>query len=350
MLALSPDEARNAVNAAISAILSRFARVAATPHGARILSGAADQAFRDGVSSIDAGTPSVPVEDGLEVLRSLLGKRNLEALVSALETFSGVNGRGASLLLGTVGPMILAYLGKQQVGSDALANLLSEQKGTIMAAMPAGLRQPTRPGSFPEGIAVMPRGSPVAFGDPVHTTGFAVEALAVAAGRTDSRAERGLSLIQGMGLLVAGVLVVGVSQFIFGGHMHTAMQPTAEIVQQAAPPSASLVVGKVDLGNEFSGEIARVGQILAGVTDIASAKAALPALQTIADSLEKLKEPAGHLPAFGQVRIADLAARAMPLLQAKFNKACAIPGVAEVLNPVLDPLMASIGNLAKRFT
>ena len=285
VLALSPDEARNAVNAAIGAILSSFGRIAATPHGARVLSGAADRAFLESTGPINTDVRCVSAEHGIEVLRSMLGQVDLEGLARALGVFSGMDVRSASLLLGTVAPMLLAYLGKQHAESDDLANLLSEQKGTIMAAMLAALHQPTGPGSIPEGIAATPRGARVA--DPVRTTGSAVEALAGGVGATNKQADRGLSLIQGMGLLVAGVVVVGLSQFMFGGHMHQAMQQTTETVQHAGPPTASLVVGNIDLGSEFSGGIARLSQTLAGVTDIASAKAALPTLQNILGSLRE---------------------------------------------------------------
>jgi len=37
-----------------------------------------------------------------------------------------------------------------------------------------------------------------------------------------------------------------------------------------------------------------------------------------------------------------------PRLQARFKHSCAIPGAADILKPALDPLMTSLGNLAKR--
>jgi hypothetical protein len=151
-----------------------------------------------------------------------------------------------------------------------------------------------------------------------------------------------------MGLLVAGVLIVGISQVMFGERFQMASQMSHEVTEQAAKPFASLVVDKVDLGADFGSGIIRLGQTLGGMTDIASAKAALPELQDISGSFNKLNRLAGRLPASGQSRLTDLAERAMPILQAEINKAYAIPAAADVLKPVLDPLMTSIAGLAKK--
>jgi len=130
--------------------------------------------------------------------------------------------------------------------------------------------------------------------------------------------------------------------------MPAVSQRPPEIAQRIGQPFASLVVGDVDLGAEFGGEIVRLGQTLAGVTDVASAKAALPALRDILGSLNKVNGLAGQLPASGQARLADLAARAMPILQVEMNNANAIPGAADLLKPVVDPLQKTIAALAKK--
>jgi hypothetical protein len=40
----------------------------------------------------------------------------------------------------------------------------------------------------------------------------------------------------------------------------------------------------------------------------------------------------------------------MPILEADLAKAYAIPSVADVLTPVLDPIMTSIANLTKKLS
>ena len=175
-----------------------------------------------------------------------------------------------------------------------------------------------------------------------------VMTVAKRAGATRGQTDGGLSLIKAMGLLVAGVLIVGISQYVFGSRMPAAVQNSPEITEPAAKPFASLTIDNVDLGAELGSGIVRLGQTLAGVTDVASAKAALPALRDISISFNKVDGLVGRLPSPGQARLADLTARAMATLQAETNKACTIPGVADVLKPVLDPLMTSIARLAEK--
>jgi hypothetical protein len=58
-----------------------------------------------------------------------------------------------------------------------------------------------------------------------------------------------------------------------------------------------LVVDNVDLASEVRGGIGRIDQLLAGVTDVASAEAALTPLQNISRSVSKLygfSEMPGH--------------------------------------------------------
>ncbi len=200
----------------------------------------------------------------------------------------------------------------------------------------------------PESTAVVTQAGQVAGPEPAGAMGPSVTVMANSPSLTSSRADSGVSLIQAMGLLIAGVLIVGISQYIFGGRMPAVSQRPLEIAQRTAQPFASLVVGDVDLGAEFGGEIVRLGQTLAGMTDVASAKAALPALQDILASLNKVNGLAGQLPDSGQARLADLAARAMPILEVEMNNAYAIPGAAGLLKPVVDPLKTSIASLAKK--
>src|SRR5271170_568049 len=351
LLAISADEARNAVHIAVPALLACFADVAATSKGSSVLCEAAEQACTANVVAVNASGPRVLAKNGLETLQTLLGQDNLEALASALGKFAGMNVRGGSLLLGAVAPATLAYLGEQRGSLDQgprLVSLLSEQRTNIMAAIPANLSKLIGSSRWPDRSVAAAHAGPIACAGTVRGASSTAPKPANGTSATQGRAEGGLSLIRGMGLLVAGVLIVGISQVMFGERFQMASQMSHEVTEQAAKPFASLVVDKVDLGADFGSGIIRLGQTLGGMTDIASAKAALPELQDISGSFNKLNRLAGRLPASGQSRLTDLAERAMPILQAEINKAYAIPAAADVLKPVLDPLMTSIAGLAKK--
>jgi hypothetical protein len=272
-------------------------------------------------------------------------------IASALGKFAGINLRGGSLLLGAVAPATLAYLGEQRGPLNQgprLVSLLSEQRAEFMAAIPASLSKLMGSNRWPDGPVVVAHAGPIGCAGTVGAASSTATTVANGTSTTQAQTDGGLSLIRGMGLLVAGVLIVGISQVMFGERFQMASQKAHEVTEQAAKPFASLVVGKVDLGAEFGSGIIRLGQTLGEIADVASAKAALPELQDISDSLNKVNRLAGQLPASGRARLTDLAERAMPILQAEINKAYAIPAAAAVLEPILDPLMTSIAGFAKK--
>src|SRR5262249_47218142 len=162
----------------------------------------------------------------------------------------------------------------------------------------------------------------------------------------------------GIGILVIVALVIW--QFIAGRNVQETAQQAAGQAQQAAQQAtiaaqqatsaakAGLaMVGNVDLGKEISGSLTQLGTMFGGITDINSAKSAVPQLQDIAGKLDKLKGLAGQLPAAARSMLADLVAKALPTLRTALDKAYAIPGVTEVLKPAADQLMASLSDLAK---
>jgi hypothetical protein len=353
LLAMSEDKARNSVHLAIPALLASLGQVAARPEGGGVLSAAVKQHCTTNVGTVNASAPYVLAERGLETLDTLLGPGTVESLASALGNVVGVNVRGGSLLLGVVAPATLAYLGERPVsvdqGARGVAKLLCDQRSNIAAALPANLPKLMGSDGQREGTTVGTPAGQAARAKAAGAMSPSVTAMSNDASTTSGRADGGVSLIQAMGLLIAGVLIVGISQYIFGGRVPAVSQRPPDIVPRAAQPFASLVVGDVDLGAQFGGEIVRLGQTLAGVTDVASAKAALPALDDILGSLNKVNGLAGQLPDSARARLADLAARAMPILQVEMNNANAIPGAADLLKPVVDPLRTSIATLAKKW-
>ena len=100
--------------------------------------------------------------------------------------------------------------------------------------------------------------------------------------------------------------------------------PTAEIPSIEMPDMPGLPEGMSDeLGSAFSGASSALG----GITDVDSAKAALPALDGLTGVMDKVPE-AARGPLSGMV------GNLTPLLE----KASAIPGVGDVLAPVAEKL------------
>ncbi len=145
-LGLDRSTGQKAVSAAVPAILAAIAGAAAKPGGARKLSEAVSQEGTSALSNLgrtlEGSGYKALAEHGSGMLGSLLGSSTQSGLASALGRFAGIGEGASSSLLGLLGPVVAATLGKQQnsQGLDAsgLANLLTAQRDNISAALPSG--------------------------------------------------------------------------------------------------------------------------------------------------------------------------------------------------------------------
>jgi len=137
---------------------------------------------------------------------------------------------------------------------------------------------------------------------------------------------------------------------------------SSEVVEQAKPNAGqvveqakttagqvdgSLSVDGVNLKSSFESALAGLKANLQGVTDAASAKAALPQLEKEGTEFDKLRNLAGKLPVDGKTAFAALVARLRPSIEELFNKVLAIPGVSDMAKPVIDGLRAKLDALSK---
>jgi len=113
-------------------------------------------------------------------------------------------------------------------------------------------------------------------------------------------------------------------------------------VIQATP---SVIVGGVDIGKQVSDTLAQLRSILEGITDVASAQAALPQLQAVITEIEKFDVLFLQLSSDQRAVIASIVNAQMPALNQLFDKVLAIPGVAEVLKPTIDSLRPKLALL-----
>ena len=86
---------------------------------------------------------------------------------------------------------------------------------------------------------------------------------------------------------------------------------------------------------------------LQSVSDEASAKTALPKLQSAATELEKVRGLSTKLPTSGKSALAALITAARPSIEDLFKKVLAIPGVEALAKPTVDQLRATLDDLAK---
>jgi hypothetical protein len=100
--------------------------------------------------------------------------------------------------------------------------------------------------------------------------------------------------------------------------------------------------GGLDIGKEVTDSITNLRTTLAGITDAASAQAALPKLREVTTQIDKVDRLVGQLSAEQRKALAGPVNPLMPSLNQLFDKVLAIPGVSEVLKPTIDALRAKL--------
>src|SRR5262249_34539865 len=136
-----------------------------------------------------------------------------------------------------------------------------------------------------------------------------------------------------------------------GGHERGAQREAPAPTQQGQPPQATassqnVVVGGVDVKNTLGDSISDLRTSLQGVTDVASAQAALPKLEAARTQIDKVSNLVGQLTPDQRKVVAGVIAPAMPAINRLTDKVLDIPGVGDVLRPTIDPVKTKLADLS----
>jgi hypothetical protein len=115
----------------------------------------------------------------------------------------------------------------------------------------------------------------------------------------------------------------------------------AKAASEAAQQAAGLVVGGIDVGAELKKTMEQASTALGGITDQASAQAALPSLEELKGKVDGLTTQVEQLPAEGRKMLAGLVGTALPSLKELAAKAGSVQG-AEAIKPTLDAMIAKL--------
>jgi hypothetical protein len=163
---LDRSMAHKATAAAVPAILSGLADVAARPGGARQLANVVAEQPTDLLGSlVNSLTGAQQMADkGAGLLSSLLGGGMSGLLAATVGKFLGVGEGPMRMLMGMLTPIIMGVLGREQraQGMDAngVARLLTGQKDEIASAMPAGLGRLLEQSGFHPGAGMASQDRP----------------------------------------------------------------------------------------------------------------------------------------------------------------------------------------------
>ena len=337
-LGLDRNKVGSAINGAVPALLAALNNAATQPGGAQKLADAAKQqagTLGNFANMLATGGPSSVLEKGSQMLSSLVGSQNQNALTDAIGRFTGLGQTASGSLLGILAPIVMGTVAQHQgpalgLTANSIAKLFASQKGNIAAALPSGLN------SLLSGTGLLN-----SLGDAARTataTGSEAMREASASRLVDAARQRDAApsnwLYWLLPLAAAAALLI-----------YFAVRPTQEVAQQGMSQAQNVAAQGVDLSKQITNNITSLRTTLDGVTDVASAKAALSKVQEVAAQIDKTGGEVGQLSADQRKLVAGL----INPLMADFNQLCdkvlAIPGVAEVLKPSVDAVKSKLTTL-----
>jgi len=352
LIGANESQTRTASNAAVPALLSALAGLASTNSGADKLASAMGgldlKTLGNLAGLLGGGQASSLGSTGGNLLGSLLGSNGLSSIVGTLATFAGMQPGIMKTLLTYLAPIVMGVVAKQFTGrpdAAGIARLFSEQQGNIRNAIPRGLSL----GDFGGGSA---RAS-----EPARNGGHRHEEPAKAA----FPAWLPLALLP---LLALGWWLWNNNQpkreIVVEERRVTEGPVTVDrtaVIEREGKKMSGVVEETIELapnlgdalrvGEDLTGLITGIGKVLGGVTDTTSAEVALPQLRDFAPRIEAVQTSTKGLPEAGRSMIAKLVADNLPGIQTALDTVLAIPGVREILGPVVTPMIETLSKLGK---
>jgi hypothetical protein len=363
-LGLERSSAQSAVSAAVPALLAGLVGLSSKPDGAERLSRTLSEmpsSILDNFRNPAALEQKSLMDSGSSLLSSLFGGGTFSSLASAIGKYSGIGEGASKSLLGLLGPLVLGGVAKQQrqSGLDAsgLASMLASQKDNIASAMPSGfanmlsntglidsLGDAWRSGTAYASSAA--RGAAASAGAAGQRFASAAEEAAANtrraayATRDDTRGPPANWLPWALGLLVLAGLVWWLTSQT---GQRVAVVPRTETGQ----PAQNVTVGGVNVGGQVMAAINGMRSALRGITDVASAQAAVPTLRQAAATLDNASGLVNQLSASGKNEIASRVSTEIPAINQDFNSVMARPEVAAVVGPEIDNLKTKLDALSR---
>ena len=360
VLGLDRNVAQKTIAGAIPALLASLADVASTPNGARQLTNTLAQqsdSLENLKNLVGGAGQNLVADSGSNMLSGLFGGGTLDTMAQTIGKFAGIGEGTSKSLLGMLGPVVLGALGQQQrsMGLDAsgLASLLTSQKDQIAAAMPSGLADQLSAAGLIDGAAGGLRSGAAAASAAGGRLAEASERTVSRAGEAASAAARTTAASQWPYWLVAAVVLGGLAWFALG-------RSGEDTVAQLPPPSTTrtatgtvgaaptdLTVGGMNLATQINSSVGSIRTVLPGITDAASAEAALPKLKEATAQLNEVGSRAAQLSPEGKSTLIKLIVAVTPAINQMCDKVLATPGAGAVGKPAIDELRGKLDTLAR---
>jgi len=366
LIGADESQTRSASNAAVPALLEIFGKMASTKTGADKLAGAMgglDLSTLGNLAGMLGGNQAQSFgSQGGSLLGTLLGNpATVSALTSLLGTFLKMNPNIVKSLLGYLAPVVLGMIAKQFTGRPdgyGVQRLFSEQASNISRAVPQGLSLGSVLSALDTG-STRPSEPSRGHGHDTHGRGGHEPASSGMPGWL-------LPLLL-LGALAAGLYLWREQQAKKRADVlvqeeidrvgDTIVDRTA-VIEREGKKLGGVVIEEVfklpeglgaasDVVKGLAGMFGDMTRTFEGITDEASARAALPEFERFGPLLGDLEKETAELPEQSRSLVADFVAKGIGVLQPMIDAAMKIPGVKALLGPVVGPLVETLGKLAK---
>lgn len=187
-------------------------------------------------------------------------------------------------------------------------SMLNGQKDNISAAMPEG------------------------FEDQLNASGFANNFASNVTETAQNATKEGKSLL---GRLLPIVLIVAALLFAYNMFFKGGIDNAVDSAKEA-------VSANMDVSEEVSSVMGTVTNSFSGITDIESAKAALPQLSEATAKLGGLASILDKLPEAARGPVMKIVSESLPQIQGLIDKISATPGVGPIIKPIADGLLEKL--------
>ena len=349
---ISGAAATSLLGAAVPGVMGALINKGSTPGGAKDILAGLVNASPNLSSALIGGDANAVATQGTSMLSSLIGNSGFATLSNAIASNAGVPAAAGASMMGLASQMVMSGLSKNAAGLDGagLSKLLASQKDNVQQMLPAGL------GSI-LGMSGMAGMATSAMKTATSTASSAASTASNTVHSTAAQTEASMAdaSASGMGWLkyAIPVAIIAMGAWYFLGMRGNddvkmakpAATTAAPAATAAAPAASTMMIGDVDVSKNLTGALGDLTASLGGITDVASAQAALPKLQGAGTAITTITGLADKFSPEQKAAVAGLVNSGLPGITAAANKAESIAGVGDLLKPVLDGIVASLGTM-----
>ena len=374
-------QTKAATAAAVPAMLGGLAKLAGTSQGAGQLAsalGGLDLGMLGNLAGVLGGSNASKMADkGGSLLGTLFGNSATSMIVETLASFLGIKGGIARSMLSYLAPVVLGTVAKQltssgkSIDASGIQSLFADQSRNIQSALPAGLSLGDF-GSIAKAVTSATSGGASHSSHASHghverkqeSSGFpswlpwlALPLIAIGAFLLMNKdkgvkpADKGAVVVNQTEMMKKMAEAQKSGEALAGKATEKVADAGAEAVKTTTDAVAAVVEKATDaidmtaFGGDMTGLFGKLTDSFKGITDVPSAEAAVPGLKDLAGILEGYKATADKLPEAGKATVKEMVGTNLGTLQPIIDTVLAIPGVGDILRPIVEPMLKTLSAL-----